>query len=102
MASGGPGGGNEPPGRGTDAAKSWYGCPLVVYRWVSPWGALDYASCGAAADPHPRPLSQRERGEWWGGSDGAGPVIPIRRVAHSLRTAIGNSRLSPGIAPVSS
>src|SRR5262249_7661084 len=29
-ASGGPGGGNEPPGRGTDVAKSWHGCLLVV------------------------------------------------------------------------
>src|SRR5215471_3102823 len=30
MASGGPGGGNEPPGRGTDAATSWQGCRLCA------------------------------------------------------------------------
>src|SRR6267142_1843751 len=31
-------------------------------RGMSPWGAIDYASCGAAADPHLLPLLW-EKGE---------------------------------------
>lgn len=51
---------------GMEAAKSWHGCR----RCVSPWVAFDYASCDAAAGPHPQPLSQKkERGE-----GGAGPM----------------------------
>jgi hypothetical protein len=57
----------------------------------SPWGALDYASCGAAAGQR-LPSSRRQA---MLRSDGAGPVISIRRVAHSLRTASGDSRLFP-------
>src|SRR6516162_8682016 len=71
MASGGPGGGNEPPGRCTEAAKSWHGGRLgaLPHPWplswllrvravVSPWVALDYASCGVAAG---RLSSQEDR-----------------------------------------
>src|SRR5579883_1454876 len=41
MASGGPGGGNEPPGRGTDAAKHQQGGR--PFRTDTPWVALDYS-----------------------------------------------------------
>src|SRR6516164_1628473 len=76
MASGGPGGGNEPPGRRTEAATSAARMPCNLPSPRTPWVALDYASCGVAAW-HPRGCSR---------SEDAGPDISIRRAAHSLRT----------------
>ena len=77
---------------------STHALPPDGCRGGSPWVALDYASCGAATG----------RSAWFGcqtgdaGSDDAGPDISIRRVAHSLRTASGHSRLSPRIAQAAS
>src|SRR5579885_2852735 len=62
-------------------------CPVLLPAALpgrSPWGALDYASCGAAAG-HAALLHPRSQAA--AGSEDAGPDISIRRVAHSLRTA---------------
>src|SRR6516164_3425425 len=63
----------------SDAYRAYH----FVSAWVSSWGALDYASCDATAG-HWRALM---RSPSRAGSEGVGPVISIRRVAHSLRTA---------------
>ena len=49
------------------------------------------------SDPSPE-----GEGSEWSGSDDAGPVIPIRRVAHSLRTASENRCRFPWIDCVAS
>src|SRR6516164_3594311 len=89
------------------ATRRWrnlpHGCRLVCrFRpcctagGVPPWDALDYASCGVAAGRPPSPKDRQP------GSDDAGPDISIRRVAHSLRTAFQDSRLSLRIAKAAS
>lgn len=71
---------NAPAGHASNSSANrsrWFASPPSPS--INVWGALDYASCGAAAGPHPRPLSRRERrDERWGRSDGVGPVISIR------------------------
>src|SRR5262249_4283600 len=98
------GDGNESPlVAGTDAAKSWQDArPLLRSGRVGPnvRVALDYASCGASAGLPPSRLLRR--GLELGGSCDAGPVISNTRVAPSLRTASGDSHLSPRIATAAS
>src|SRR5262245_22214556 len=73
-ASGGPGGGNEPPGRGMEARNPGTDVRFTRSPGCTPWGAIDYASCDAAAGLSLAP----QAGQVTGGSEGAGPVISIR------------------------
>src|SRR5262249_32680230 len=90
MASGGPGGGNEPPGRRhgggeilTRRSDALAAEPLLPSRVALGCNRLcELRRCCRAPGPSPGEGGCR-------GSDGAGPVISIRRVAHSLRTASG-------------
>ena len=79
---------------GTDAAKSCTDARTSTPRLhaANVRGAIDYASCDAAADPHPRPLSQRERG-----GDGAGPMASAQLSQYAHRPFVTDSlrRQSP-------
>src|SRR5262249_45984538 len=80
MASGGPGGGNEPPGRGTDAATSWHGCRLVAAvpaAWVVPVLGCNRL-CELRRCCLARSLDLPSGRQAGAGSDGAGPDISIR------------------------
>ena len=84
----------SPPRRHTDVAKSLARTP---HRPSASCRLGVQSTMRAAALAAGRPSEYRPPG-----SDGAGPDLSIRRVAHSLRTASADSRLSARIAKAAS